>query len=148
VEAKSRQWSGVKGFKGGREYKFGDKLNMRNIVASAYKRLNIPLYVIIDVNLPPANIEQQKIWFQELDETMNDLANEGYCNPCPAHGVFFHNDPSHYAERLISNDTDHLWIKHYVDKSPSPLKQYPANIIERIMTAHHQRAIPPEAIPE
>ncbi len=145
VEAKSRRRQGIKGFTGGNPFN-KDKVDVIGLVRDAYtKAKDIPLYVFVDVNLPPANVEQQKIWFQELDEMMNDLASEGYYNPCPAHAVFFHNDPSHFINRVISNDTDHLWIKHYVDKNPD--KPYPERIVERIMTAHHQRAIPPEEIP-
>ncbi len=147
VEAKSRRRQGVKGFTGGQSYKKTDKVNVRSLVVDAYKKSgDIPLYVFVDVNLPPATVEQQRVWFQELDNMMNDLAIEGYYNPCPAHGIFFHNDPSHFIDGLISNDTDHLWIKHYEDKNPD--KPYPKNIIERLATAHNQRAIPPDEIPD
>ncbi len=147
VEAKSRRRQGVKGFTGGHPFAKADKVGARGLVVDAYKKAeDIPLYVFVDVNLPPATVEQQQVWFQELDDMMNDLALEGYCDPCPAHAVFFYNDPSHFVDRLISNDTDHLWIKYYADKKPD--KPYPKNIIERIMTAHHQRANPPEDIPD
>lgn len=149
VEAKSRRRQGVKGFTGGypftKAYKF-DKFDTRGLVADAYKKSgDVPLYVFVDVNLPPASEEQQQVWFKELDDMMNDLAIEGYCDPCPAHAIFFHNDPSHFVDRSISNDTDTLWIKPYADRNPD--KPFPANFVERIMTAHHQRAIPPEDVP-
>ncbi|PCK00087.1 MAG: hypothetical protein COA45_04195 [Zetaproteobacteria bacterium] len=147
VEAKSRRRQGVKGFTGGHPFTKADKVGARGLVEDAYKKSGVvPLYVFVDVNLPPATEEQQQVWFQELDDMMNDLATEGYCDPCPAHATFFHNDPSHFVDRLISNDTDKLWIKHYTDKNPDKL--FPVNIVERIMTAHHQRAIPPEDTPD
>ncbi|MEX2615918.1 MAG: SEC-C domain-containing protein [Alphaproteobacteria bacterium] len=147
VEAKSRRRQGIKGFTGGNPFTKADKVGARGLVLDAYKKSgDIPLYVFIDVNLPPAPEEQQQAWFQELDDMMNDLAVEGYYDPCPAHAIFFHNDPSHFIDRLISNDTDKLWIKHYEDKNPDKL--FPENIVQRIMTAHNQRAIPPENVPD
>lgn len=147
VEAKSRRRQGVKGFKGGRPFAEAVKVDARGLVMDAYKKAgDVPLYVFVDVNLPPATEEQRNVWFQELDEMMNDLAMEGYFDPCPAHAIFFHNDPSHFVNRLISLDTDNLWIRHYVDYQPD--KPYPSNIVERIMAAHHQRAIPPQEAPD
>lgn len=151
VEAKSKRRNGVKGFTGGHPFQDAGKVNVRSLVTDAYGKAqhipeDVPLYVFVDTNLPPATFEQQEIWFQELNQTMNDLANEGYFNPCPAHAVFFHNDPSHFIERVLVRETDTLWIKPYVDTSP--IKSHPNNIIERIMLAHQQRVSPPENIPD
>ena len=147
VEAKSRCRQGVKGFTGGHSFTKVDKVNARGLVLDAYKKVgDIPLYVFVDVNLPPANKEQQQKWLLELEDMMHDLAKEGYYNPCPAHAVFFHNDPSHFIDGLISNDTGNLWIANYVDKNPD--KPFPENIVERIMTAHNRRAVPPEDVPD
>lgn len=147
VEAKSRQWSGVKGFIGGKEFSENNKLNLRRLIAQAYqKSRDIPLYIFVDVNLPSVSEDIENRWVAEINETMNDLANEGYYNPCPAHAVFFHNDPSHYIDGLINRDRDHLWIRYFEDFNYD--KPCPENIVDRILTAHNQRAVPPQDIPE
>ncbi|RYD50771.1 MAG: hypothetical protein EOP52_13195 [Sphingobacteriales bacterium] len=146
VEAKSRRRQGVKGFKGGNSFNT-DKVGVRSLVTDAYLKENkLPLYIFIDANLPSASLEKQQTWLKEIDDMMNDLANEGYINPCPAHAVFFHNDPSHYIPGLISHETDNLWIKHYTDKNHQ--KVVPEKIVERLMLASNQRIAPPDIIPD
>ena len=54
VEAKSRHRRGVQGFTGGVEVKPGDKVDIRGVVLEGYKKSSaLPLYVFVDVNLPP-----------------------------------------------------------------------------------------------
>jgi hypothetical protein len=151
VEAKSRHRKGVKGFSSGREIAPGEKVNIRDLVIDAYQKVtDKPLYVVIDVNLPP-EIQEGDLerWLQEIDTTMNDLALEGYTDPCPANAIFFHNDPSHYmtAER-IGGDSDVLWLKDYVAESPRIAHPSGTDIPKRVLKAHIQRLHPPGEIPE
>lgn len=149
VEAKSRHRRGIKGFKGGRDKKPGDIVDVRGLVVDAYnKQTYLPLYVFVDVNLPPADEETWNRWLGEIDTTMSDLQAEGYADPCPANVVFFHNDPSHYLiDEQIGNDSDRLWIKHY--ESVVPRFPHPAgDMINRFLQAHRQRLAPPSDFPE
>ena len=91
VEAKSRHRRGVKGFKGGVDRNPGESVDVRGLVLDAYsKSKDLPLYVFVDVNLPPvADEETWNQWLGEIDTTMSDLQAEGYADPCPANIVFF-----------------------------------------------------------
>jgi hypothetical protein len=150
VEAKSRHRHGVQGFAHGANIKPGDKVNVRSIVLEGYKKSKmLPLYVFVDVNLPP--IEEAGVWqrwMQEIDVTMSDLAAEGYADPSPANAVFFTNDPSHYVGlRQIGNHSDRLWIRYFEAKTPRILHP-PTDVCSRIMKAYEQRRSPPDEFPE
>lgn len=146
VEAKSRHRRGVKGFTGGADVKPGEKVDIRGIVLEGYKKAGaFPLYIFVDVNLPPVeNTDLWQKWMQELEVTMSDLSEEGYAEPCPANTVFFSNDPSHYlGTGRIGNQSDKLWIKYFGAKSP--LVPHPdTDVCGRIMRAFEQRSSPPE----
>jgi len=151
VEAKSRHRRGVKGFSGGLQKPPGDKVDVRGLVVDAYqKESDLPLYVVIDVNLPPQTQKGDlERWLLELDNTMNDLAAEGYADPCPANAIFFRNDPSHYlTTERVGDEFDMLWIRDYVSKNPRTPSEFTSVIRDRIMKAHKQRLHPPLHIPE
>ena len=151
VEAKSRHRRGVKGFSGGSRNPPGDKVDVRGLVVDAYqKESGLPLYVVVDVNLPPQTQEGDlERWLLELDSMMNDLAAEGYADPCPANAIFFHNDPSHYlTTERVGGEFDTLWIADYVPKNPRTPSEFTSVIRDRIMKAHKQRLHPPLKIPE
>ena len=121
VEAKSRHRRGVKGFSGGSQKLPGEEVGVRGLVLDAYqKESGLPLYVVVDVNLPSQTQEYGlENWLEELDCMMNDLAAEGYADTCPATAIFFHNDPSHYlVDEPIGSDFDSLWIADYVPINP------------------------------
>ena len=151
VEAKSRHRRGIKGFSKG-SYKLpGEEVGVRGLLTDAYKKVsNIPLYVVVDVNLPPETEEHGlEAWLLEMDNLMNDLAEEGYADPCPANAIFFHNDPSHYlTDDQIGNELERLWINHYVSVSPQIPNAFTTVIKDRILKAHKQRLHPPLDIPE
>lgn len=147
VEAKSRHRRSVLGFTQGPDEKPGNSVGVKNIVLSAYKKdTSLPLYVFVDVNLPPATGLQFKRWLQEIDDTMMELASKGYTDPCPANAIFFCNDPTHFIDdRELQEDIDQLWIKHYeaeVPRSPHP----PTNIVDRLVGAYLKRVSPPVEI--
>lgn len=150
VEAKSRHRHGVQGFVHGANIKPGDKVDVRSIVLEGYKKSKmLPLYVFVDVNLPP--IEEADVWqrwMQEIDVTMSDLAAEGYADPSPANAVFFTNDPSHYLGlRQIGNHSDRLWIRYFEAKTPR-IWHPSTDVCSRIMKAYEQRRSPPDEFPE
>jgi len=149
VEVKSRHRRGVQGFQGGSYANPGESVNVRSLVLEAYKKTSdLPLYVFVDLNLPPLGSELHwHRWNNELDKTMADLQAEGYANPCPANIVFFSNDPSHYLiEHEIGKDADNLWIKYYRAEVPR-IAHPPTDIATRFMNAHQQRVVPPAAFP-
>lgn len=151
VEAKSRHRRGVKGFSGGVQRAPGHKVNVRALLLDAYrKESGLPLYVVIDVNLPPENKKGDlESWLLELDSMMNDLATEGYADPCPANAIFFHNDPSHYlVNERVGGELDNLWITDYVPTNPKTPCKFTPTIRDRITKAHKQRLHPPLNIPE
>jgi len=150
VEAKSRHRRGVQGFVGGAYVPLGAKVNIRDMVLDGYKKYSdFPLYVFVDVNLPPVsdhNLWQS--WMKEIDATMADLDAEGYADPCPANIVFFTNDPSHYlGTELIGNESDQLWIKYFESKAPR-VRHPESDICSRLMKAYEQRSSPPENFAE
>lgn len=151
VEAKSRHRRGVKGFSGGVQQAPGDKVEVRGLLLDAYqKEGGLPLYVVVDVNLPPENKKGDlDSWLLELDSMLNDLAAEGYADPCPANAIFFHNDPSHYlVTQRVGGELDKLWITDYVPTNPKTPCEFTPIIRDRIMKAHKQRLHPPLKIPE
>ena len=144
VEAKSRHRRGVQGFQGGKEVEPGARVEIRSLVLDAYKKAtSLPLYVFVDTNLPPRDGDAWDKWMRELETTMNDLAHEGYTNPCPANAIFFTNDPSHYVgDGKIGGEDDKLWIRNFVAELPRVA--HPSDdMVERFMRAHNQRLAPP-----
>lgn len=149
VEAKSRHRRGVKGFESGPLIKSGERAGVRQLVLDGYSKCGrLPLYLFIDVNLPPAESgATREGWLEEIDKTMADLASEGYANPCPANGIFFTNDPSHYVNLgEIGYDSDCLWMKHYEPKIPQ-IPHPAGDVFQRLLKAYHQRVAPPEEFP-
>jgi len=144
VEAKSRHRFGVQGFTGGKQVPPGELVNIRDIVLDGYKKqTELPLYVFVDVNLPPCDDATWNRWMGELETSMMNLAHEGYTNPCPANAVFFSNDPSHYvADAGIGNLADRLWIRHFTAELPR-VQHPPDDLVARFMKAHQQRLAPP-----
>ena len=145
VEAKSRHRHGVQGFQGGKQIEPGETVEIRSLVLDAYKKAtDLPLYVFVDTNLPPGDLDDRGKWMVEMEQTMNDLAHEGYTNPCPANAIFFTNDPSHYlGESKIGSAEDRLWIRNFTAELPRvahPLD----DIVARFMRAHDQRLAPPQ----
>src|SRR5207247_1790749 len=119
---------------------------IRSVVLEGYKKsMALPLYVFVDVNLPPvAEINVWQSWMEEIDLTMSDLAAEGYADPSPANIVFFTNDPSHYVGTgRIGNVSDQLWVKYFEAKTPR-LDHPETNICARFLKAYDQRSSPPE----
>ncbi len=145
VEAKSRHRYGVKGFVGGKDVPPGATVGIRDLVLSAYKKqTNLPFYVFVDVNLPPAATEEiWEGWLLELNKTMWELEQEGYSDPSPDNAIFFANDPSHFLrDEQIGHDADRLWLKHYQAMNPRTPHPTP-DLIERFRKAHRQRNVPP-----
>jgi hypothetical protein len=150
VEAKSRHRRGAQGFTDGIDVKPGNKVDIRGIVLDGYKKSSaFPLYLFVDVNLPPVEeIDVWQRWMEEIDGTMADLAAEGYADPCPANIVFFSNDPSHYVGTGgIGNNSDQLWMKYFEAKTPRVCHPE-TDIRGRLMKAYEQRRSPPESFPE
>ena len=146
VEAKSRHRRGVQGFAKGAYVTPGDKVDIRDIVLDAYQKSDaFPLYVFVDVNLPPVkDIHIWQKWMDEINSTMSDLAAEGYADPCPSNIVLFTNDPSHYVgTERIGNDSDRLWIKYFEAKTPR-IRHPETDVCGRFMKAYEQRRSPPE----
>lgn len=150
VEAKSRHRRGVKGFAGGRDIPPGQEVGVRGLVLDAFKKNSpLPTYVFVDVNLPPVpNEDTYQIWLQELEQTMWDLAAEGYTNPCPVNAVFFTNDPSHYLLlEHIGGPNGKLWFKEY--EADLPRIPHPApDMVKRFLDAFTARITPPENFPD
>lgn len=144
VEVKSRHRRGVLGFSGGRDVDPGAAVDIRKNVLEAYKKQSeLPLYVFIDVNLPPASAAMMQRWESELQATMLDLDAEGYASPCPANAVFFTNDPSHYVGRgRIGSSDNALWVRTYTATIPA-VPHPDRDMVQRLMTAHSQRVAPP-----
>jgi hypothetical protein len=149
VEAKSRHRNGVKGFVGGKDIPPGETVGIRQLVLDAYKKdTDLPFYIFVDVNLPPAPDEATyQRWLQELENTMRELEQEGYGNPAAENILFFSNDPSHYLrDEQIGNDSDRLWLKHYQSSNPR-VPHPPTDVWERFRKAHAQRLAPPRDFP-
>lgn len=144
IEAKSRHRFGIQGFTGGKQVRPGDRVNVRDIVLDGYKKqTGLPLYLFVDVNLPPCDDATWDGWMDELEASMMDLAHEGYTNPCPANSIFFCNDPSHYiVDASIGNPADRLWIRHFTAELPR-VAHPEGRWVERFMKAHEQRLAPP-----
>ena len=67
VEAKSRHRRGVQGFAEGVDVKPGNKVDIRGIVLDGYKKSSaFPLYIFVDVNLPP--VEEVDVWQKWMQE--------------------------------------------------------------------------------
>lgn len=155
VEAKSKHRRGVLGFDGGSTKSTGNKVSIRKLVSESYKKVldprkksneDLPYYVFIDPNLPPFIDEKQyQSWLLEIENTMHELAQDGYADPCPANAVFFCNDPSHYIKRKINNSTDNLWICHY-EAASSRIAHPSSDVVSRLKRAYHQRVSSPENI--
>jgi hypothetical protein len=144
VEAKSRHRRGVYGFVSGKDEPWGASVGVRSLVVDAYgHELEMPLYVFVDVNLPPFESEQHReSWNQEISLLMSDLTREGYSDPCPANTVFFLNDPSHYMlNEPIGKHTDCLWIQQFT--ADTPRVPNPIDVVDRFLDAHRFRAYPP-----
>ena len=148
VEAKSRHRRGLKGFAGRKNEIPGTSVGIRTLVTDAFKKTtDLPLYVFVDVNLPPANIEERNKWFAEINQTMVDLEHEGYTNPCPSNAIFFSNDPSHYMlnERIGAAESN-IWFKPY--RAGLPKTAHPTtDVFDRLVKAHAQRVSSPEDFP-
>jgi hypothetical protein len=147
VEAKSRHRRGVQGFAGGVDVRPGGKVDIRGVVLAGYKKSSaLPLYVFVDVNLPPvAETNVWRRWMHEIDVTMSDLAAEGYADLCPANVVFFSNDPSHYVGTgRIGDVSDQLWLRYFEAKTPR-VPHPETNICGRFLKAYEQRRSPPES---
>lgn len=146
VEAKSRRRRGVKGFTGGRDVPPGEDVGIRGLVLDAFKKSSdIPSYAFVDVNLPPSPDEEtHQRWLQEIEQTMWDLANEGYSDPCPLNCVFFTNDPSHYIpNQQIGKPGDSLWFKQYL--ADAPRVPHPStDMVKRFLGAFTARIAPPK----
>lgn len=148
VEAKSRRRKTAYGFTGGKDIAPGEMVDSRQLILDAYKKkTELPFYVFVDVNLPAGDEKTYERWLAEIDRTWADLAQEGYAAPSPANVVFFSNDPSHYLrDQQIGNREDSLWIKPY--KATHPAVPHPEpDILERLMKAWKQRAVPPKDFP-
>ena len=151
VEAKSRHRRGVKGYSGGAFKTPGEEVGVRDLLVDAYQKASeLPLYVIIDVNLPPQSEEySHESWLLEIEKMMNDLAAEGYEDPCPANAIFFYNDPSHYlVDGHIGDESDALWIKEHVPQNARTPHELTLEICDRILKAYEQRVHPPVNIPD
>lgn len=152
VEAKSRHRRGVKGFSGGRDIPPGQEVGIRGLVLDGFGNTEnspIPSYIFVDVNLPPAPDEDTyQRWLQELEQTMMDLAAEGYAEPCPVNAVFFTNDPSHHLLwEQIGKSGDSLWFKHYEAYAPR-IPHPTTDIVKRFLDAFTARVAPPEKFPD
>ena len=149
VEVKSRHRRGVQGFESGRNIRPGDHVDIRQPVLEAYRKVsNLPFYVFIEANLPPADEAEYRRWINEIDQTMFHLEAEGYANPCSANAIFITNDPSHYlGENQIGNDSDYVWIKHFTAALPR-VPHPPDNMVERLLRAFEQRLSPPAELEE
>lgn len=148
VEAKSRHRRGVNGFTGGKDIAPGELIDIRRLITDAYlKQTALPLYIFIDVNLPPGEGDTWDRWMHELDKTMWELEQEGYGDPAYENALFFSNDPSHYmADKPIGSDADNLWLKHFTPLNPRIPHPVP-DVLDRFLKAHSQRSMPPRDFP-
>jgi hypothetical protein len=149
VEAKSRHRFGVKGFASGKDISPGATVGIRDLVLSAYKKAtDLPFYVFVDVNLPPASTEEVwEGWISEIDKTMWELEQEGYFSPSTDNAIFFVNDPSHYLrDERIGLSSDRLWMKHFQATEPRTPHPTP-DVIDRFRKAQKQRLVPPLEFP-
>lgn len=113
VEAKCRQRKGVLGFKGGNDKPAGEDIGITSLLKKAYKKVeDIPLCIVVDTNLPPQTEKWNlEYWQVQIGDSLNELARNGYDNPCPANLILFYNDPSHYmASQEIGSKEDSLWL--------------------------------------
>lgn len=148
VEAKSRHRRGIKGFASGKDEVPGTSVGIRNLVIDAFKKTtDLPLYVFVDVNLPPTDADGLSKWLAEIDQTMVDLESEGYTNPCASNAIFFSNDPSHYMlNDRIGVPESRIWFKPYQADSPKT-DHPPTDVFARLLKAHDQRVSSPEDFP-
>lgn len=152
VEAKSRHRHGVKGFLGGRNIPPGQKVDIRGLVLDAFENIkdsSHASYIFVDVNLPPAPDEENyRRWQDEIEQTMQDLAAEGYATPSPVNAIFFTNDPSHYLlKEQIGKPSDNLWFKHFL--ADTPRKTHPStDMVKRVLDAFTARIAPPADFPD
>lgn len=148
VEAKSRHRRGVKGFTGGRDIAPGEMIDIRRLITDAYlKQTDLPFYIFIDVNLPPADEQTWERWMHELDKTIWEMEQEGYGDPAYENALLFSNDPSHYiVDGPIGSDADMLWLKHYKPVNPRIPHPVP-DVLDRLLKAHTQRTSPPRDFP-
>ena len=149
VEAKSRHRKGVKGFAGGKYETPGATVGIRSLVTDAFKKVtDLPLYVFVDVNLPPGPEAERKRWLAEIEQTMSDLGQEGYDDPSPANAIFFNNDPSHYMlEQQIGGEESCLWFKPFF--ADQPKTPHPSDdVFDRLVKAHDQRISAPADFPK
>lgn len=149
VEAKSRHRKGVKGFPSGKDEAPGTTVGIRGLVTDAFKKsTDLPLYVFVDVNLPPADEAERKRWSAEINQTMGDLGQEGYDDPCPSNAIFFNNDPSHYMlEQQVGEEENCIWFKPFhADKPKTPHPE--GDVFERLCKAHNQRISAPKDFPK
>ncbi|GAA5164133.1 hypothetical protein GCM10025770_17460 [Viridibacterium curvum] len=149
VEAKSRRRKSAYGYMGGKDIQPGEIVDIRQLVVDAFTKKNdLPLYVFVDVNLPSADTETYQRWLDEIDQTMADLAQEGYADPAPANVVFFSNDPSHYLrDEQIGKPQDCLWIKPFEATNPATPHPEINDVASLYMNAWRQRAVPPIDFP-
>jgi hypothetical protein len=138
VEVKSRHRPGIQGF-GSAETAVAPRPNVRTQLMAAYrKQVDLPLYVFIELNLPPATHDERNDWVEEIYQTIADMDDEGYHSPSPANLVVFTNDPSHYSlrERIDSETHNLWWLPHQFQ---APRVPHPAiDLRERIEKAFRQ----------
>jgi hypothetical protein len=149
VEAKSRHRRGVKGFSTGRAIAPGTEVSVRSLVLDGYQKHSVlPSYLFVDANLPPSPDEATfRRWMIEIDQTMHDLAVEGYADPCPVNAVYFTNDPSHYIPTgRLGSAGDRLWFKHFTAESPR-IPHPETDLATRFLDAFTARIAPPRDFP-
>jgi hypothetical protein len=85
---------------------------------------------------------------QEIDQTMGDLATEGYAVTSTANAMFFINDPSHYLlGKQIRKLADSLWFKHV--EAPTPEIPHPnADMVRLFIDAFTKRIAPARDFPD
>lgn len=145
VEVKSRHRPGIQGFAGA-EIAGARRPNVRTQLMAAYrKQVDLPLYVFMELNLPPATDEERVTWVEEIYQTLADMTDEGYHSPSPANLVVFTNDPSHYSlrERIDSELHNLWWLSHEFQEPRVPHPDI--DIRERIEKAFRQRVAPPDS---
>lgn len=146
VEAKSRRRRGVYGFKSGKDEPPGTTVGYRDLLVDALSKPHNPLYVFVDLNLPPGNAGDRKRWITEIHQTMQDLDAEGYLKDSLLHGVLFLNDPSHYVgPKPVNAETDNPWVYPFPIRS---LNDGEDDVMDRLVLAVKQRANPPRTGPQ
>ena len=145
VEAKSRRRRNVLGFKSGKDEPPGTTVGYRNLMEDALTKPHHPLYVFIDLNLPPGTAKDRTRWIAEIEQTMSDLDAEGYLKGSLLHGVLFFNDPSHYVgPRFFNAETDSAWVYSF---STRALNDGKGDVMDRLIHAFRQRTNPPSTGP-